>query len=135
MKTLKDIAGIYKSETIKAIRQGPTKAFKTGNLYRSVDQSNKASNMVRKQKGPRKGENKYTLVINIAPSGAPYGKFVHEGTVKMQPPRPYAKVGASSPTLKKAIDEFMNEQSEITLDGIFADIGKKWTSVDGLTVS
>mgnify|MGYP003136808271 FL=1 len=134
MKTLKDIAGIYKSETIKAIRQGPTKAFKTGNLYRNVDQSNKASSMVIKQKGPRKGEQKYSFKINVSPQGAPYGKFVHGGTSKMRA-RPYAKVGASSPLFKKAMDEFMNGQSEITLDGIFAEIDKKWTSVDGLSVS
>jgi len=134
MKTLNDIAGIYKTQTIKAIQEGPTRAVKSGNLYRSVNQSNKPQSMWVKQKGPRKGEEKISFRINVSPSGAPYGKFVHGGTRYMKA-RPYAKVGAASPEFKKALDEFMNGQSAKTLDGIFAEIDRKWTSVDGLTVS
>lgn len=125
IKTLQEIAGIYKTETIKAIQQGPTRAVKTGNLYRSVAGSNTAQSIIKRERGSRKGEEKTSFVMNISPAGAPYGKFVHNGTYKMKA-RPYAKVGAASPLLQKAINEFMNGKTQETLDTFFTEFGKKW---------
>lgn len=127
IKTLQEVAGIYKTETVKAIQQGPTRAFKTGNLYRSVAGSNTAQSIIRKERGVRKGQEKISFVMNISPQGAPYGEFVHNGTYKMEA-RPYAKVAAASPLLKKSIDEFMAGKSAETLDIFFAGLDKKWNN-------
>jgi hypothetical protein len=125
MKTLKEIAGIYKTETVKAIQQGPTRAVKTGNLYSSVSNANTPQSIIKKEKGNRKGSEKISLVMNISPQAADYGKYVHNGTYKMKA-RPYAKVAAASPLLRKAIDDFMNERNEKELETFFEGFGKKW---------
>ena len=38
IKSLKDVAGVYKKAVSDAIQSGPTKAYKTGNLFRSFNQ-------------------------------------------------------------------------------------------------
>lgn len=113
MKTLKDIAGLYKTLVQKNLTSGPTKAYKTGNLYNRISSYNKAENMVSLLKGNK--SKIYTITINIAPDGAIYGKFVHDGTSKMLA-RPFAEVAAQDPQMKKAVNELVKTEVNLTLD-------------------
>lgn len=131
MKTLKDIAGLYKTLVQTKLTSGPTKAYKTGNLYNRISSYNKADNMVVEQKD---GKNKkYIITINIAPDGAVYGKYVHDGTYKMMA-RPFAEAAAQDPQMRKAVDELVNADIDVMLSAVnkqmderFRDAGFKVT--------
>lgn len=113
MKTLKDVAGLYKTLVQKNLTSGPTKAYKTGNLYNRISSYNKAENMVTELKGNK--SKIYTITINIAPDGAVYGKYVHDGTYKMRA-RPFAEVAAQDPQMRKAVDDLVKVEVNLTLD-------------------
>jgi hypothetical protein len=119
MKTLRDVAGIYKKKVSEAISSGPTRAYKTGNLFRSFNQDprNTAENIGFKDK-----EN-YVFRVIIGPQNAEYGSYVHSGTRYMAA-RPYAEVAAQSKEFKDALDEFMNQKVSEKLDNEFLKISK-----------
>lgn len=115
MKTLKDVAGLYKTLVQNNLTSGPTKAYKTGNLYNRISSYNRTDNMVVERKN---GKNKkYIITINIAPDGAVYGKYVHDGTYKMMA-RPFAELAAQDPQMRKAVDELVNTDIEIMLGAV-----------------
>jgi hypothetical protein len=123
MKTLKDIAGLYKTLVQTNLTSGPTKAYKTGNLYNRISSFNKADNMIVEQKD---GKNKkYIITINIAPDGAVYGKYVHDGTYKMMA-RPFAELAASDPQMRKAVDELVNTDIDIMLSAVNKEMDEKF---------
>lgn len=101
MKTLKDLAGLYKTLAQTNLTTGKTRAYRTGNLYTQVSQKNTADNMV-----TQTSKGTYVISLNYAPDQAEYGKFVEEGTYKMEA-RPFAENAANSPEMKLAVDEFM----------------------------
>jgi hypothetical protein len=104
MKTLKDVAGLYKTLAQTYMVNGPWKpAYKTGNLYRQVGDYNDAQQMIQQENGI------YKLVLDYAPNSAYYGRFVENGTRYMEA-RPFAHYAANSDALKAAIDEFMQDQ-------------------------
>ena len=119
MKTLRDVAGIYKKKVSEAISSGPTRAYKTGNLFRSFNQDprNTADNIGFKDK-----EN-YIFRVVVGPQNAEYGSYVHSGTRYMAA-RPYAEVAAQSKEFKDALDEFMNQKVSEKLDNEFLKISK-----------
>ena len=119
MKTLRDVAGIYKKKVSEAISSGPTRAYKTGNLFRSFNQDprNTADNIGFKDK-----EN-YIFRVVVGPQNAEYGSYVHSGT-KYMAARPYAEVAAQSKEFKDALDEFMNQKVSEKLDNEFLKISK-----------
>lgn len=119
MKTLRDVAGIYKKKVSEAISSGPTRAYKTGNLFRSFNQDprNTAENIGFKDK-----EN-YIFRVVVGPQNAEYGSYVHSGTRYMAA-RPYAEVAAQSKEFKDALDEFMNQKVSEKLDNEFLKISK-----------
>jgi hypothetical protein len=99
MKTFKDVAGLFKTLAQTYMVSGPWRpAYKTGNLYRRVGDFNTANQMLKEEEG------KYTLVLNYAPPGAEYGKFVEEGTRYMDA-RPFAQFASQDATLKSLIGE------------------------------
>ena len=137
MKTLKDVAKVYKDQALRAInpgvpyskyKTGSSKAFKTGRLYKEVASRNRIQTMVTEDK---RGNITFKLNFQIPI----YGKFVQYGTRKMKA-RPFAQIAATSPEFIKAKDEAMNEKSAEVLDDIFSDLDKIWKSGgDNLTIS
>ena len=103
MKTLKDVAGLYKTLAANNLMQGSTRAYKTGNLYRSINDFNTPDRMISKQ------GNKSSMTLNYAPSEAAYGGFVEKGTSKMRA-RPFAGNASNDPALAEAIKEYQNSQ-------------------------
>lgn len=113
MKTLKDIAGLYKTLAQTNLTTGPTKAYKTGNLYNQIGSKNSADSMT-----STPSKSKFVLTLNYAPQDATYGKFVEEGTRYMDA-RPFAEKAANDPKLKLEIDSFVNGKvSEILVDKV-----------------
>lgn len=119
MKTLKDLAGLYKTLAQTNLTTGPTKAYKTGNLYDQVGRSNSADSMI-----STPSKSKFVLTLNYAPSDATYGKFVEEGTRYMDA-RPFAKNAANDPKLKLEIDGFVNGKVDEILVEQIAKMNKQ----------
>lgn len=128
MKTLKDVAKIYKDKALQAInpgvpykkyKTGSSKAYKTGNLYKGVAQQNRINTMFTEDK---KGNITFRLKFSV-PS---YAQYVQYGTKNMKA-RPFAKIAAESPEFIKAKDEVMNEKTAELLDDIFSDLDKMWS--------
>jgi hypothetical protein len=122
MKTLKDVAGLFKTLAQSYMINGPWRpAYKTGNLYRTVGDYNSASQMIQEEEG------KYTLVLNYAPPGAEYGKFVEEGTRYMEA-RPFAQYAAQDSTLKSLIEEFITGKLEKEAESVGAQLDIKFAA-------
>lgn len=128
MKTLQDVAKVLRREASKAIYPGvpysgyktkSSRAFKTGNLLTSfIKDGNNAFNRI-----GRKVVNGYEFTLTIAPDGAEYGEWVHNGTRKMQE-RPFAEIGAQSMEFRTELDLFMIDRVDEMMDGYFEQIDK-----------
>jgi len=137
MKTLKDVAKIYKDKALTAInpgvpynkyKTGSSKAYKTGKMYKDVASRNRIQTMFQKDK-----KGKITFTFNF--SQPDYAKYVHDGTRYMKA-RPFAKLAAQSPEFIKAKDELVGEQAKLVLDSIFEELGTMWESGgDNLSVT
>jgi hypothetical protein len=122
MKTVEEIAQLWKKKAAESIFPGvdsplakfkgkrtiknfkQSTAFKTGNLLRQfvAQNANPAINKVKLKNGES-----YEIAFVVAPKGAFYGKFVHDGTVKMGA-RPYMKIARDSKEVKESVKEFMD---------------------------
>ncbi len=121
MKTLNDVAKAYKKAAGKAIYPGSTytsyktgtsKAFKTGNLLsKFVTSPNNVPSSIGRENKFTEGI-KYTFVLDVAPSGAEYGQYVHYGTSKMGE-RPFAELGAQSDEFQNALEEFLKDKVDV----------------------
>jgi hypothetical protein len=122
MKTFKDVAGLFKTLAQTYMVSGPWRpAYKTGNLYKRVGDFNTANQMLREEEG------KYTLVLNYAPPGAEYGKFVEEGTRYMDA-RPFAQFASQDATLKSLIEEVIINNLKKEADKVGAQLDIKFGS-------
>lgn len=146
MKTLKEVGKAYRKELGKAIypgvpyasytKTGSSRAFKTGNLLTQILKSpqNNINQIGSKTKSG------YQFVVDVAPSGASYGRWVHYGTRpksptgKGMPARPFAEIGANSNDFRKSIDGLLiGEMDGIVttlFDGFNNEMGKA-----GFTIS
>ena len=111
LKSLEDIAKAYKQQALIYVYRGfpgwKKEPFDTGNLFRQVDDYNAVRNMATYR--PSRHKTKYelpaiTVSLNYSPPAAGYGRYVHDGTYKMEA-RPFAMEAAESPEFKKAVDE------------------------------
>jgi len=137
MKTLKDVAKIYKDKALTAInpgvpynkyKTGSSKAYKYGKMYKDVASRNRIQTMFQKDK-----KGKITFTFNF--SQPDYAKYVHDGTRYMKA-RPFAKLAAQSPEFIKAKDELVGEEAKLVLDSIFEELGTMWESGgDNLSVT
>lgn len=136
-KSLKDVASVFQTKALQAInpgvpyksyKTGSSKAYKNGRLQSSIASSNTIDRMIGESK------DKFTFTFNISPQGAPYGKYVHNGTYKMGK-RPFAEIAAESPEFKKALDDYINTTVvEGKLDGFFEQINERMSKA-GVKVS
>lgn len=127
-KSLKDVAKVFQTKALQAInpgvpyksyKTGSSKAYKTGRLQSSIASTNTIDRMIGESK------DKFTFTFNLSPNGAPYGKYVHNGTYKMGK-RPFAEIAAESPEFKKALDDYINTTVvEGKLDGYFEQINER----------
>ena len=130
---LQDLAKVYRKSAAEAIFPGLTypsyrrspnsllkenpsgkesRAFATGNLLtKFISSPTNLPKEIGKKIIDTKGRIVFQLSLDIAPPGAPYGFYVHEGTTKMLK-RPFAELGASEPKFVSAIDEFMGDKSD-----------------------
>ena len=116
MKTFKDVAGLFKTLAQSYMLNGPWRpVYKTGNLYRRVGDFNTANQMLREEEG------KYTIVLNYAPPGAEYGKFVEEGTRFMEA-RPFAQFASQDATLQSLIQEVITNNLRKEADKVGAKL-------------
>ena len=121
MKTLKDLAGLYKTLAQANMINGPWRSVwqggypnaKGGNLYQQIGSYNTVSNMLKEI-----SENKYTITLDFAPPQAKYGYFAETGTGTHSRigPRPFAEMAANSPQLATAINEFMDGKLDETVE-------------------
>ena len=93
--------------SIKNFKQST--AFKTGNLLAQFVRKN-SDEAILATKIVSNNFFKYEFILDIAPDGARYGKWVHNGTSKMGQ-RPYAQIGAEDKDLKVMIKEFLDAQA------------------------
>jgi hypothetical protein len=121
MTTLQDVAKQYRKSAAQALypglpysgyKTGSSRAFKTGNLLTKFLTS---PNNDIKRIGS-KIKNGYQLVVDIAPTGADYGRWVHNGTRRMNK-RPWAELGLEEPKFQKVLDEFLMSEVEKIVDG------------------
>ena len=133
-KSLKDVAKVFQTKALQAInpgvpyksyKTGSSKAYKTGRLQSSIASRNTIDRMIGESK------DKFTFTFNLSPNGAPYGKYVHNGTknsngtIRMGK-RPFAEIAAESPEFKKALDDYINTTVvEGKLDGYFEQINER----------
>ena len=121
MTTLQDVAKQYRKSAAQALypglpysgyKTGSSKAFKTGNLLTKflTSPNNDITRIGAKIK------NGYQLVVDIAPQGADYGRWVHNGTRRMNK-RPWAELGLEEPKFQKVLDEFLMSEVEKIVDG------------------
>lgn len=131
MVELKDIAKIWKKRAAGAIYPGvdtvlakfngkrsiknfkQSTAFKTGNLLTQFVRKN-ADEAILANKIISNNYFKYEFILDIAPSGAEYGRYVHNGTSKMGE-RPYARIGAADKDVKASIKTFLDAQAQTQL--------------------
>jgi len=134
MKTVEEIAQLWKKKAAESIFPGvdsplakfrgkrtiknfkQSTAFKTGNLLRQfvAQNANPAINKIKLKNGES-----YQIAFIIAPRGAFYGRFVHDGTIKMGE-RPFMRIARDTKEVKDSVKEFMdslpvdvlNEQKE-----------------------
>ena len=127
MATLEDVARTWKKKSAQAIYPGldsPLAKFKGKRTIKNFKQStafrkgNLLSQFVRKNadaailatKIVSNNYFKYEFVLDIAPDGATYGEYVHNGTSKMGE-RPFAKIGAQQQEVKDVIKQFLDAQA------------------------
>lgn len=133
MKDLKDLAKGYRKLAAEAIYPGlpfskykrapksplpenpsgqGSRAFASGNLLtKFITSPQNDINKIASKIG-----NGYQIVVNVAPEGAEYGRWVHYGTRRMIE-RPFAEIAADSDRFKQLLDGFMETESEKNVDG------------------
>ena len=119
--TLQDLSKQYRKSVGQALypglpysgyKTGSSKAFKTGNLLtKFLTSPNNDINRI-----GSKIKNGYQLVVDIAPQGADYGRWVHNGTRRMNK-RPFAELGTEEPKFQRALDQFLSEEVEKMVEG------------------
>jgi hypothetical protein len=133
MKELKDLAKQYRKSAAEAIYPGlpypkykrapnsplppnppgqGSRAFATGNLLtKFISSPQNALDTLASKIG-----NGYQLVLNIAPEGAEYGRWVHYGTRRMIE-RPFGEIATEDVKFQAALDAFLQAESEKMVDG------------------
>jgi len=110
-KELKQIAAQIKNV---ALFKAP---YKTGNLRRRLNQANRPANMIKVINGQTKST--ISVSLDIAPSGAKYGKYWNDPNVSWQVEKGgnpaninYGEKALEDPSVKKEWDKFIKKFSD-----------------------
>jgi len=125
MKTLKDLAGLYRTLAQTYMVNGPWRpVYKTGNLYNRIGSYNTVAQMIKENT-----EGKVVLELNFAPPGATYGYFAETGTGTHSRigPRPFAESAANDNQLSIAINQYV----ETKVEGEVAKMGSQLDVIFG----
>ena len=106
MPTLQDIAKQISSLAQLNLQRKPTRAIDTGNLLRTVASFNTPQRMVSEVK--TKDTYSFEIELDYAPPGAEYGKYVNDGTYKMDA-RPFATNAMNDPTVLAMLDDYYSD--------------------------
>jgi len=106
MVTLQDVAKQISSLAQLNLQRKPTRAIDTGNLLRTVASYNTPSRMIKEIKTG--DEYSFEIELDYAPPGAEYGKFVNDGTYKMDA-RPFADNAINDPTVLSMLDQYYED--------------------------
>lgn len=103
---------------------------KTGNLKRKMNQANKPSSMIKIIRGKEKSN--ISISLDVAPSGAEYGKYwnspnvsksVRNGKTKNVPRSiDYGKQAMQDPSVKREWQQFFDEFSEEYVKAIVKEL-------------
>jgi len=101
----------YKRSPNSKLKENPagqgSRAFATGNLLsKFISSPRNAPSAI-----AREIQSGVELVVDIAPKGATYGKYVHYGTSKMLK-RPYAEVAVDDQRFKDLLDNFIKPKQD-----------------------
>jgi hypothetical protein len=106
MATLQDIAKQINSLSQLNLQRKPTRAIDTGNLLKTVASYNTPSRMIKEIKTG--DDYSFEVVLDYAPPGADYGKYVNDGTYKMDA-RPFATNAMNDPTVLAMLDQYYED--------------------------
>jgi len=104
-RAYKTVAQIIQEEIKDKIKSGPTKAYRTGDLYRSV------SNTVK----PIEAGASIAIYMNY------YGQYVNDGTYAIEPPRRFVEAG-----LKSADDRIEDLLADAAEKDIMVELDKQF---------
>lgn len=117
MPTLQDIAKQISSLAQLNLQRKPTRAIKTGNLLRKVKDANTPAKMVKEIK--TKDTYSFEIELDYAPQGAEYGKYVNDGTYKMDA-RPFADNALNDPTVEAMLNQYYEDMVDTLIIGNIA---------------
>lgn len=106
MPTLQDIAKQINSLAQLNLQRKPTRAIDTGNLLRTVASYNTPQRMINEVK--TNDQYSFEIDFDYAPPGAEYGKYVNDGTYKMDA-RPFATNAMNDPTVLSMLDQYYED--------------------------
>jgi hypothetical protein len=106
MATLQDIAKQINSLAQLNLQRKPTRAIDTGNLLKTVASYNTPARMINEV--TTADNYSFEVVLDYAPPGAEYGKYVNDGTYKMLA-RPFATNAMNDPTVLSMLDQYYED--------------------------
>jgi len=106
MPSLQDIAKQISSLAQLNLQRKPTRAIDTGKLLRTVASYNTPQRMVKELK--TSDTYSFEIELDYAPPGAEYGKYVNDGTYKMDA-RPFATNAMNDPTVLSMLDQYYED--------------------------
>ena len=122
MPSLQDIAKQISSLAQLNLQRKPTRAIDTGNLLRKVKAANTPSKMIKELK--TKDNYSFEIELDYAPDGAEYGRYVNDGTYKMDA-RPFATNAMNDPTVLSMLDKYYEELvDKMVIGNIAAELDK-----------
>ena len=122
MPTLQDIAKQISSLAQLNLQRKPTRAIDTGNLLRTVASFNTPQRMVSEVK--TKDTYSFEIELDYAPPGAEYGRFVNDGTYKMDA-RPFADNAINDPSVQSMLNQYYEDMVDKMIVGnIAAELDK-----------
>ena len=122
MPSLQDIAKQISSLAQLNLQRQPTRAIDTGNLLKKVKSANTPAKMIKELK--TKDNYSFEIELDYAPAGAEYGKFVNDGTYKMDA-RPFADNAINDPTVQSMLNQYYEELvDKMVIGNIAAELDK-----------